>query len=194
MNRVLLRLLEPDTARLVPCPVSRHGALGLWSFPMGYQTYQESRPGRQQVLHIPDGVAADTLGINPPEFQIEGTFGANVKTLAGQSYTARELLDDLHAFIVWFYQDRRDALRERRVPIEMAMDDFITNRHWIVLPDGAPGIRRNAREPTRPSFTLKLFGIRPATEPAGAGDETRERLTPATRAAVASQASQGFQP
>lgn len=192
MERVLLRLLQPDSGRLVPCPVSRIGRNGIWSFPVGHQTYQETRAGRQQVLHIPDGVAADTLGVNPPEFRIEATFGANPKTIGGVTYTARELLDDLYDFVVWFYQDRREALRVRRPMIEMAMDDFINDRHWIVLPDAAPQIRRNAREPMRPSFSMTLFAIRPANEPSTRGDNVAQNLSPDRREGVAAVADTAF--
>jgi hypothetical protein len=184
MAKLLLRLLE-QTGELHPCPASVVGANGVWDFPMGLQSYGEERAGRVQILHLPDGVTADNLGISPPQFKLEGTFGTKTKTIRGRTLTAQELTNDLIAFVRYYFEERRNQIRERRPLIEMAFDDFVHTRHWIVQPDGAPSQRKSAREPLRSHWSLGLQAVRRVQSAPTTRDTTRETITPASVASIA---------
>ncbi len=186
MAKVVLRLLEP-TGALVPCPVSFIGAGGIWSFPIGLQSYGEERPARVQVLHIPDGVAIDNLGLSPPVFQLEAMFGTKNKVIRGRTLTPQEVISDLTAFVGFYFTERRQRIRERRDLIEMLLSDFVRNHHWIVQPDGAPKLRQSAREPLRTYWSLGLQGVRRWQSVTAPPDTLGSALSPGSSAGVAEQ-------
>jgi hypothetical protein len=183
MAKVYLRLLEP-TGALVPCPVSFIGSSGVWAFPLGLQSYGEERLARVQVLHIPDGVAADSLGISPPVFQLEATFGSKPKMVRGRTMSAQEVTNDLIAFVQFYFSERRQRVRERNDLIEMALDDFVHARHWIVQPDGAPKVRHAAREPVRTYWSMTLQGLRRWQSTTTPLDALASALVPGTSAQI----------
>ncbi len=184
MAKVYLRLLEP-TGALVPCPVSFIGANGVWAFPLGLQSYGEERLARVQVLHIPDGVAADSLGISPPVFQLEATFGSKPKTIRGRVLSAQEVTNDLIAFVQFYFSERRQRVRERSDLIEMALDDFVHGRHWVVQPEGAPKLRHAAREPVRTYWSMTLQGVRRWQSTTTPADALAGALVPTTGGQIA---------
>lgn len=171
-----LRLMDPS-GRLVPCPESRVGADGV--FPLLIeQGYALSQEGRVQVLELPRGVAGGTLGASTPRWRLEGTFGARSRRIGGRLYSPVELVQELRAF-VQFYFDERFRRTERQAPlVELVFDDLDRGLHWVVVPAGLPEIRMSAREPARPYWSMELRGIRPATSRPPQRDDLGERLAP----------------
>ncbi|RTH99009.1 hypothetical protein, partial [Thermus scotoductus] len=145
-----------------PGPESTVGADGI--FPLLIErSYALSQEGRVQVRGLPRGVAGRTLGASTPRWRLEGTFGARPRRIGGRLYTPVELVQELRAFVN-FYFEERFRRTERQAPlVELVFDDLDRGLHWVVVPAGLPEIRMSAREPVRPYWTLELTGIRPAT-------------------------------
>lgn len=176
---VTLRLLTPGGS-LYACPVSDFGSDGLFSIPLT-QSVTTNRAGRVQVLEVAEGTHIDTLGMDSPVFQVEMTSGTKPKEHNGIMYPPDKLLTDLEAFVQFYFDDRQEAIKSGRELIEMAFDDELHSRHWIVTPAGAPQHRKNAREPLRGYLSFVLHGVRPTRTPSRHADHVGQLQDPADK-------------
>ncbi|RTI33163.1 hypothetical protein, partial [Thermus scotoductus] len=67
-----------------------------------------------------------------PRWRLEGTFGARPRRIGGRLYTPVELVQELRAFVN-FYFEERFRRTERQAPlVELVFDDLDRGLHWAV--------------------------------------------------------------
>lgn len=163
---IAFRMLEPDGARLHNVSTSRVAPNGLWQFPIGAQSQTRQQQARIQRLEGFNSTSFQTHGLSAPRFTLEANFGSKAKQIDSIVYLPRELIQDFEGFIRYYFDARMQLMRERQPLIMLAFDDYVNDIHWIVVPDGMPQVRDNAREPLRPSFSISLNGVVELTETA----------------------------
>jgi hypothetical protein len=125
------------------------------------QAIRPRQDTRVNIFHTRRYADLDELGLNPPEWAIDGQFLLTPTRVNGIEADQHTLQRELEYFFRYYLEENLRRAENEQALLSLEFHDFYSDEHWIVAPQNIPMGERSSNSPLTERYNLKLAGIKP---------------------------------